>query len=504
MIKRTHILAILTLWMVSWATVAAQTNDLQRATPESQGVPSKAVTAFFDSIMSLKTTEIHSALLMRHGKVIGEIHPKPFAAEYGHTLFSCSKTFLSAAVGIAIDENRLRVNDRLATFFPELLPDTISPWLAKMTVEDLLTMQSGIKPNGTIRTTEREWVRKYLALPVETEPGSHFAYDSMCTYLLSAILSKVTGTSAFEYLRTRLLDPLHIKQVNWEYSPENITTGGWGLYLQTESLAKFGQLLLSKGNWKGKQIISPTWVKQMMTPHAETGKDKYCYQMWECAHPNTARADGAYGQYIIVMPDEEMVAVITQSATGKAGAKEQQFLFRNLLPTLHSEPLTEGKDYKSLTKKTANYQLPYANGKAGSALSKRYEGKHYSLATNTLGWKGFSFEQQGKELTLTIDSEENGTTTIPCGYKTWTQSQVPITFPPNARRSTVNSYSGFATPFIAASSYAWNTSSQLEVKTLFVDWMSGISLSIHFDGKDSYMEVKINYEKEPFTVAFHE
>ncbi len=504
MIKRTHILVILATWTASWTAVSAQTGDLQRATPESQGVPSKAVISYFDSIMSLKTTEIHSALLMRHGKVIGEIHPKPFAAEYGHTLFSCSKTFLSAAVGIAIEENRLRANDRLATFFPELLPDTISPWLAKITIENLLTMQSGIKPNGVIRTEEQEWVRKYLALPVATEPGRHFAYDSMCTYLLSAILSRVTGISAFEYLRPRLFKPLHIEKVNWEYSPENITTGGWGLYLQTESLAKFGQLLLADGKWEGKQIISPAWVKQMMTPHAETGKDKYCYQMWECAHPNTARADGAYGQYIIVMPDEDMVAVITQSATGKAGAKEQLFLFRDLLPTLRNEPLTEGKDYKLLTKKTSNYQLPYASGKASSTQSKKYAEKHYSLEANAMGWKGFTFEQDKKGLTLTIDSEENGHTSIPCGYKTWVQSQVPTTFPPNARRSTVNSYSGFSTPFISASSYAWKNASQLEVKTLFVDWMSGICLSFHFDGEHPFVEVKINYEKEPFTIAFHE
>ena len=491
----------LTVWL-SAAFVSAQVNELPRVTPEAVGVPSKSVIAYFDSIMALSTTEIHSALLMRHGKVIGEIYPAPFSAEYGHTLFSCSKTFTSAAVGIAISENRLRLTDRVAAFFPELLPDTISPWLASMTVEDLLTMRSGFEVNGRIRTAEQKWVRSYLAVPVAAEPGTRFAYDSMDTYLLSAIITKVTGMTVFDYLKPRLFEPLHIETVNWEYSPENITTGGWGLYLQAESLAKFGQLLLNKGMWNGKQLIPSSWVEQMMTNH--TGNAGYCYQMWACDHPNTARADGAYGQYIIVMPDEDMVAVITQSITGNAGTREQHFLFNNLLPTISNEPLPVSRDAKRLAKRQTTYQHPLAAGKSSSPKVSQYADRYYRLEKNSMNWKGFSINQEAKTLTLTIDAEGTGKTPLACGYRTWADTSVATTFPLNPRGTTLGAFSGFAAPFKACCSYAWKNANELEVKIHFVDWMSGVNLCIYFEGDQPYVQVKKNYESKPFTVLFHE
>ncbi len=504
MMKSVKIVATSLVVWLSAMSVMAQTQELPRVMPETVGVPSKSVIAYFDSIMGLPTTEIHSALLMRHGKVIGEIYPAPFSAEYGHTLFSCSKTFTSAAVGIAIGENRLRLTDRVAAFFPELLPDTISPWLASMTVEDLLTMRSGFEVNGRIRTAEQEWVRSYLAVSVIAEPGTRFAYDSMDTYLLSAIITKVTGMKLFDYLKPRLFDPLHIETVNWEYSPENITTGGWGLYLQAESLAKFGQLLLDKGTWNGRQLIPASWVEQMMTTHTPTGKDGYCYQMWACDRPRTARADGAYGQYIIVMPDEDMVAVITQSATGSAGKSEQRLLFKNLLPTISSEPLTASRDAKLLAKRQATYQLPLAKGKSTSPKSSRYTGCYYQLEENNMNWKGFSIHQGAKSLTLTIDAEETGTTSLACGYRAWADTAVATAFPLNPRGTTLGAFSGFTAPFKACCSYGWTDANELEVKIHFVDWMSGIDLTIHFGGDKPYLQVKKNYEGKSFTVQFHE
>ncbi len=502
MVKSIKTVAVSIAAWLSADLVSAQVNELPRVTPEAVGVPSKSVIAYFDSIMALSTTEIHSALLMRHGKVIGEIYPAPFSAEYGHTLFSCSKTFTSTAVGIAISENRLRLTDRVAAFFPELLPDTISSWLASMTVEDLLTMRSGFEVNGRIRTAEQEWVRSYLAVPVAAKPGTRFAYDSMDTYLLSAIITRVTGMTVFDYLKPRLFEPLHIETVNWEYSPENITTGGWGLYLQAESLAKFGQLLLNKGMWNGKQLIPFSWVEQMMTNH--TGNAGYCYQMWACDHPHTARADGAYGQYIVVMPDEDMVAVITQSATGNAGTCEQHFLFNNLLPTISNEPLPVSRDAKRLAKRQTAYQHPLAEGKSSSPKASQYAGRYYRLEKNSMNWEGFSISQEAKTLTLTIDAEGTGKTPLACGYSTWTDTSVATTFPLNPRGSTLGAFSGFTAPFKACCSYAWRHANELEVKIHFVDWMSSVDLCIHFEGDQPYVQVKKNYESKPFTVLFHE
>ena len=207
--KRFGIVAIAAILMAGEAE--GQTSALERATPESQGVPSEAVVGWFDSLMNVDATEIHGAMLLRHGKVIGEMHPKPFRAEYGHTLFSCSKVFTAAAIGIAVGENRLRVSDRVATFFPELLPDSIGDWLAKLTIRDLLTMQSGFEPTNAVRTKETEWVKKCLGGKMVAQPGEKFAYDSMNTYLLSAIISRVTGEKMVDYLRPRLFEPMGIE-----------------------------------------------------------------------------------------------------------------------------------------------------------------------------------------------------------------------------------------------------------------------------------------------------
>lgn len=483
-------------------SATAQINDLPRVAPESVGISSKVIANYFDSVMSLKDTEIHSVLLMRHGKVIGEIHPAPFKAEYGHTLFSTSKTFTSAAIGIAIKDNLLRIDDRLATFFPDLLPEKVSPRLAAITIRDLLTMNSGFKQTDYVRNNETEWVKKYLAVDVVAEPGTRFTYDSMDTYLLAAIIQKVTGQTMFDYLKQRMFEPLHITEANWERSPEGINCGGWGLYLQSESLAKFGQLLLNKGSWQGKEIIPASWVEEMMKPHvSDTGGDSYCYQMWECSNPKTARADGAYGQYIIVMPNEDMVAVITQVIRGgEAGGREQQMLFRDVLGAIKSETLPKSAaDFRLLQKKSASYVLPYAEGRSG-ATSKAVHNRTFTFDKNAYGWKSVRIVKVGKNLKLFIDTEDCGTNEIECGYREWTLSEVATKFPPNARGNTKGVFSGFTSPFKASASYGWTRDGKLNVKVLYVDWMSGAKLQ--FDFVQNQMTLQENYESKASLLRF--
>lgn len=496
--------AILPAMALACATqsATAQINELPRVTPESVGISSKVIANYFDSVMSLKDTEIHSVLLMRHGKVIGEIHPAPFKAEYGHTLFSASKTFTSAAIGIAIKENLLRIDDRLATFFPDLLPEKVSSRLAAITIRDLLTMNSGFNQTDDVRNNETEWVKKYLAIDVVAEPGTKFKYDSMDTYLLAAIIQKVTGQTVFDYLKQRMFEPLHITEANWETSPEGINCGGWGLYLQSESLAKFGQLLLNKGSWQGKEIIPASWVEEMMKPHvSKTGGDSYCYQMWKCDNPNTARADGAYGQYVIVMPNEDMVAVVTQVITkGNAGKREQHMLFKNVLSAIKDGALTKSAaDFKRLQKKSASYVLPYAEGKS-AATSKAVFNKTFTLDKNANGWKSVRIVKDGKNIKLVIDTEECGTNEIECGYRKWTLSEVATKFPSNARGDTKGAFSGFTSPFKASASYGWTNDGKLNVKIHYVDWMSSVKLQ--FDFAKNQMTLQENYKSKASLLRF--
>ncbi len=288
------------------------TASLPRSTPEAEGVSSKAIITFLDSAAASRQ-EFHSFMFLRHGKVIAEGWWDPYKPDLRHTLYSTSKSFTSTAVGFAVNEKLLTVNDKVISFFPDQLPDSVSPFLADMTVKDLLTMSAGQspEPTGAIRSAGPGWVKSFLAFPVTNDPGTTFLYNSMATFMLSAIVQKVTGEMVIDYLRPRLFSPLGIEGMEWEINPDGINTGGWGLLVKTEDMAKFGQLYLQKGMWNGKQVIPASWVEEATTFKIDQAPDAlqskrdssdwlqgYCYQFWRC-RDNAFRADGAFGQFII-------------------------------------------------------------------------------------------------------------------------------------------------------------------------------------------------------------
>ena len=491
--KSLSILSFFCLLSVLYPLAAtAQINELPRSTPEAEGVPSKAVIALFDSLTALPKTDIHSVVVLRHGKVIAETYPAPFAPEYRHTMYSCSKSFVGAAIGLAIADNRLRLTDRVGTFFPELLPDTVSDNLADMTVRDLLTMTSGITPDWTMRSLTPDWIRTYLARPVQT-PGKKFQYDSICTYLLSAIVQKVTGMTLLDYLKLKLFTPMNITDVAWEVSPEGINTGGWGLHIQSESLAKFGLLLLNRGMWEGKQLLPASWVEQMMSKQMETGGDGYGYQMWLCEYPGAVRADGALGQYVLIIPDKDMVVVITE-CTLIDGRTQRRLVWNRLLPQVTDEPLTPGKDYKLLQKKQSAYQLPLVQGKASSSVAGRYAGKSIALEPNKYGWQSLRLEFKPKEVTMTVTEKGGATYELPFGYKQWLKTAVDACPPYSV--TAIDRFKGIEGPFRVAGSYAWQSPATLQLKAHYVNWVSALGITFEFDGDKVLLTVAENFSSK--------
>lgn len=466
----------------------AQINELQRSTPEAEGVPSRAMIALFDSLTVLPQTDIHSVIILRHGKVIAETYPVPFAPEYSHTMYSCSKTFVGVAIGLAIADNRLRLTDRVATFFPESLPDTVSANLAAMTVRDLLTMTSGITPDWNMRNICTDWIRTYLAKPVKT-PGKQFEYDSICTYLLAAIVQKVTGMTVLDYLKLKIFNPMHITDVAWEQSPEGFNTGGWGLYIQSESLAKFGLLLLNHGIWEGKQLIPASWVEQMMTHQIDIGGNGYGYHMWLCEYPGAVRADGALGQYVLVIPDKDMVVVITE-CTLLDGRTQRRLVWNCLLPEVGDESLTLGKDYELLQKKQSSYQLPVVQGKVTSSDARQYAGKTIVLESNKYGWESLNLHFKRKEIVMAIKEEEIAYDLL-FGYKQWMKTAINA-YPPYSI-SAKEHFKGIEGPFWVAGSYAWLSVSTLCLKVHYVNWISALELRFRFEGKQVFLNVKENF-----------
>jgi len=245
---------------------SGQDNNLPRSTPEAEGINSDGIIAFLKATEKEKH-EFHSFMFLRHGKVIAEGWWSPYAPDLKHTLYSTSKSFTSTAVGFAVTENLIDVSDKVISFFPEDLPDTISPFLADMEIKDLLSMSAGLDPDptGIISANNDNWVKAFLAPPVVNDPGTKFLYNSIATYMLSAIVQKVTGQPVIDYLTPRLFDPLGISGIDWERDPMGINTGGWGLRLKTEDMAKFGQLYLQKGKWNDEQILPEEWVNEATT-----------------------------------------------------------------------------------------------------------------------------------------------------------------------------------------------------------------------------------------------
>lgn len=299
-----------------------------------------AMEAFYAAIDSAGTG-LHSIMVVHHGKVAAEKWWEGHSPDQTHAMYSVSKSFTATGVGFAVSEGLFSLDDKVVSFFPDKAPADPSPNLAAMSVRDLLIMATG-QVKQPPRSGE-DWVRDFLSAPVEDAPGTLFRYNSMATFMLSAIIQKVSGQKLFDYLQPRLFEPLEISGIEWEESPNGISTGGWGLSLKTEDMAKFGQLFLQKGIWNDEQLLPEGWVEEASSwkivsgPSGnETLEDPdsdwtqgYCYQMWRCRH-NAYRADGAYGQYIIVMPDKDAVVAITAHARNMQA--EINLVWEHILP----------------------------------------------------------------------------------------------------------------------------------------------------------------------------
>ena len=325
----------------------AANSPLPRSTPEAQGISSRAILDFVQGVDKNVNT-LHSFMIVRRGQVIAEGWWKPEAADKPHVLHSLSKSFNSTAVGLAIHDGKLSLDDPVLKFFPADAPADPSDNLKAMTVRDLLTMSCGheTEPKAVLGAPS---VKQFLAHPVPHKPGTHFLYNTMGSYVLSAIVTKVTGQTELEYLKPRLFEPLGIENPRWDKSPEGNSLGGYGLFLRTEDIAKFGQLYLQKGMWNGRQLVPREWVEQATSKQVSTDKEShskiggdwqqgYCFQFWRCRH-NCFRGDGAAGQFCVVMPEEDAVVAITAETGNMQG--ELNEIWEHLLPAFHAEALSE-------------------------------------------------------------------------------------------------------------------------------------------------------------------
>jgi len=388
------LLICLTIILISSCRGKTIITSLPRSTPEEEGVSSEAVLKFVEAA-DKNVNEIHSFMFLRHGKVIAEGWWHPYRPDLKHTMYSLSKSITSTAVGFATSEKQLAVNDRVTSFFPYEVPETLSAKLFRMTVKDLITMSAGQEydPTYKVMGNRGSWVNTFLRTPVLNEPGTKFLYNSLATYMLSAIVQKVTGQKVIDYLTSRLFEPLQITGADWEESTQGVSTGGWGLRLKTEDIAKVGQLYLQKGFWNGKQLLPREWIEEATSfkidqaPGArQEVKDSsdwmqgYCYQFWRCRY-NAYRGDGAFGQFMIIMPDQDAVIVMTSETEDMQ--KELNLVWKYLLPAMSNEKFSpNNKALSELNQKLSDLALPIYQKSESSTLEKEISGKRYDFKPN--------------------------------------------------------------------------------------------------------------------------
>jgi CubicO group peptidase (beta-lactamase class C family) len=416
---RTLLPAVFTLLLITSCSEKYKITSLPRSSPEAEGISSEAIMKFVEAA-DKNTNEIHSYMLMRHGRIIAEGWWNPYRPELKHTMYSLSKSFVSTAVGFAVSEKLLHTDDKVISFFPYEIPETLSVKLAKMTVKDLLIMSAGQDPDPTFRVagTSGSWVKTYLNTPVINDPGSKFLYNSLATFMLSAIVQKATGKKVIDYLKPRFFEPLGISGEDWEENGQGINTGGWGLRLKTEDIARAGQFYLQKGKWNGQQLLPSAWIEEATTAWIEQNpgapqaiKDSsdwmqgYGYQFWRCRN-NAFRGDGAYGQYMIIMPQQDAVLAITSETLDMQ--KELNLVWKYLLPAMGTDPLPENdKALTELRQKSSSLALPAYSKIRSSPLEKDISGKTYFFGPNKRQIDSIRLEFQDTLVTFSMKKSGN-------------------------------------------------------------------------------------------------
>ncbi len=410
-------------------------NQLRRSTPESQGIALSAILAFVEDVET-NIHSLHSLMLMRHGHVVAEGWWSPYAPEYPHVLFSLSKSFTSTAVGLAVAEGHLSVDDPVLSFFPDDAPAAVSENLAAMRVRHLLSMSTGHAEDTTDKLfaqPDGNWVRGFLACPVEHVPGTHFLYNTGASYMLSAIVHKITGQRMLHYLQERLFEPLGIEGATWETCPRGIDTGGFGLSVKTEDIARFGQLYLQKGMWHGRRILPEAWVAEATARQVSNAPNEnpdweqgYGYQFWRCRH-GIYRGDGAFGQYCVVMPDQDAVLAMTGGLGNMQAVLDR--VWQHLLPAMDATSLPENcAAHDELARKLASLSMPPAQGRRSSPVAAQVSGKAYALEANDQGVEAISLTWSAEGCLLTV-RDKSGEHRVACGSGTWLKGTTTLDSP---------------------------------------------------------------------------
>jgi hypothetical protein len=403
-------------------------------------------------------------------------------------LYSLSKSFTSTAVGLAVAEGKLSLSDPVTSFFPEDAPANPSENLQAMRVHDLLRMSTGHRdeasPNG-----DEPWTKTFLAHPVPFKPGTHFVYNTPATYMLSAIVQEVTGETVLDYLQPRLFEPLGIENPTWGTSPQGVSLGGYGLNIRTEDIARFGQLYLQEGQWNGEQLIPEVWVEAATSLQTSNGSNPesdweqgYGYQFWRSKH-GAYRGDGAFGQYCIVIPEQDAVIAIT-SGVGDMQAV-LNLVWETLLPALTDGPLPEdAASQNQLTDKLASLTIRPVIGETSASFADEVSNQWFAFPENERGIEAISFDFGAAQPVMTVRTPQ-GESRIPFAEGTWRTGRSTFV-------NGLDRYISAPGDHMVAGSGAWTAGDTFTLKLLLPETPFYSMMTFQFEGDQLRLDAEQN------------
>ncbi len=432
-------------------------------------------------------------MLLRHGTVIAEAWWHPYRSSDPHVLYSLTKSFTSTAIGLAVSDGRLSIDDAIVDIFPEETPKDANDHLRALRVRHLLMMSTGhdADPTGAMTSEPNgDWVRGFFRTPIKLPPGSKFVYNNSASYLLSVIVEKRTGQNILDYLDERIFHPLGIEKPSWDRCPRGRPIGGWGLRLTTESIARFGQLYLQKGVWNGAQLVPESWVKLASSFQMDNApNDKpdwrqgYGFQFWRCQH-NAYRGDGAFGQYCIIMPDQDAVIAIT----GGVGPMQPtaELVWEYLLPAMR--PVGQGdalppnaQAAHSLKEVLKALALPVVSGARASSRADAAGKAEWLFDANAQELKSVSFHPGTDQMTLKL-RDDRGEHLLHCGCGKWITG--------------MSTYYGSAVEPVAASG-AWIDANTFVARVCVLSGPFNLTLKFGFAGDDITFDYQVNVSFGP-------
>jgi CubicO group peptidase (beta-lactamase class C family) len=442
---------------------------MKRTLPEEQGIPSQAIADMVAAARELSS--LHSVMVVRNGCVVAEGWWDPYGPSLSHWLFSLSKSVTSLGVGLAEAEGLLTLDDPVTSFFPDDLPETPGPHLLAMRVEDLLRMTHGHEGNTdreVMRADNSGWARSFLAIEPAHKPGSSWQYNNNVSYMLSAIVQRVSGERLVDYLTPRLFEPLGCRSPVWDESPEGVTLGASGLRMTTDEVARFGQLCLQLGQWRGTQLVPESWIRRatavQATPPPQDSIEGYGYHFAVVPDQAAYVAGGVFGQNCIVLPEKDALVVTTAGVRHGEMQSISDMVWKHLAPSMADSPLqADDSALSGLSSMLSDLAIATVSGSSKPPDGLNWA-RSFQFESNDRGIEEVTFDPSADGLNVTITTS-SGRHLIRCNYERW-QSQVTGFEPPTLTKLGVL---GSTSDTPCAANAAWKSGNSLGVRLCYTE-----------------------------------